>query len=106
MNKKTKNVFKYFDLVLKGYEKHGRRAINMRAPRVLFEYMNDDGRVAFDYDTETEIINFNSDDFGIVKNMFSISIPELVSICKEYVADKFDQPKLTKSRFYIADLNY
>lgn len=106
MNKKTKNVFKYFDLVLKGYEKHGRRAINMRAPRVLFEYMNDNGRVAFDYDTETEIINFNSDDFGIVKNMFSISIPELVSISKEYVADKFDQPKLTKSRFYIADLNY
>ena len=106
MNNIKQLVFRYFDMVLKGYEKHGRRAINMWAPHVLFEYMNGDGRVVFDYDTETEIINFNGDDFGTVKNMFSISIPELVSICKEYVADKFDQPKLTKSRFYIADLNY
>ena len=104
MDKKL--VFKYFDMIYTGYEKHARRPIDMMPSRVLFEYMNDNGRVAFDYDTETEIINFNSDDFGIVKNMFSISIPELVSICKEYVADKFDQPKLTNSRFYITDLNY
>ena len=105
MNNMKQFVFRYFDMVLKGYEKHGRRAINMRAPHVLLEYMNNNGRVVFDYDTSTEIINFNGDDFGIVKNMFSLTIPELVSICKEYVADKFDQPKLSNSRLYITDLN-
>ena len=105
MNSVKQLVFRYFDMVLKGYEKHGRRAINMRAPHVLLEYMNDNGRVVFDYDTSTQIINFNGEDFGTVKNMFSLEIPELVSICKEYVADKFDQPKLSKSRFYITDLN-
>lgn len=105
MNSVKQLVFRYFDMVLKGYEKHGRRAINMRAPHVLLEYMNNNGRVVFDYDTSTQIINFNGDDFGTVKNMFSLTIPELVSICKEYVADKFDQPKLSNSRFYITDLN-
>ena len=106
MDRKKQLIFKYFDMTYKGYEKRTRRPVRMPYPNVLYEYKNDNGRVAFDYDTETEIINFNSDDFGIVKNMFSISIPELVSICKEYVADKFDQPKLTNSRFYITDLNY
>jgi hypothetical protein len=106
MNSVKQLVFRYFDMVLKGYEKHGRRAINMRAPHVLLEYMNGDGRVVFDYDTSTEIINFNGDDFGIVKNMFSLTIPELVSICKEYVADKFGKPNLLTTLLYIQELNY
>jgi|LakMenE01Jun11ns_1017448.scaffolds.fasta_scaffold9918169_2 hypothetical protein len=106
MDKIKRLVFKFFDSVFRGYEKHGRRAINMKAPHVLFEYMNGDGRVAFHYDTETEIIVFNSDDFGTAKNMFGIGIPELVDICKEYVADKFGQPNLLSTLLYIQELNY
>jgi len=77
----------------------------MRYPHVLFEYKNDDGRIGFVYDNEEESIQFDYDDFYTAKNMLSISIPDLVDICKEYVANKFDEPKSGYTTFFTRRLN-
>jgi hypothetical protein len=103
MNKKL--VFKYFDMVFSGYKKHGRRPVRMPYPHVLFEYMNGDGRIGFVYDNQEESIRFDYDDFYTAKNMLSISIPDLVDICKEYVANKFDEPKSVYTTFFTRKLN-
>ena len=99
-------VFKYFDMTYSGYEKHGRRQINMLPHYVLYEYMDNNGRTAFEYNTETEQIRFDYDDFYTAKNMFSIFISDLVDICKEYVAYKLDEPKAINSSFFPKNLNY
>ena len=92
-------------MVFSGYKKHGRRPMTMRYPHVLFEYKNDDGRIGFVYDNEEESIQFDYDDFYTAKNMLSISIPDLVDICKEYVANKFDEPKSGYTTFFTRRLN-
>jgi hypothetical protein len=77
----------------------------MKSPHVLFEYMDDNGRTAFDYDTERESIQFDYGDFYTAQKMFGVSIPDLVDICKEYVANKFDIPKAANSSFLPKRLN-
>jgi hypothetical protein len=104
MNKKL--VFKYFDMIYTGYEKHARRPIDMMPSRVLFEYMNNDGRIAFNYNTERETIVFDYDDFYGAKNMFGITVGDLVDMCKEYVTNKFNEPMLSKKMFLIRKLNF
>jgi hypothetical protein len=104
MDKKL--VFKYFDMVYSGYKKHTRRPIDMMSPCVLFEYMNDDGRIAFNYNTEREIILFDYDDFYMARNMFGMYIPELSDICKEYVTNKFGEPNSSYITFHLRNLNY
>ena len=73
---------------------------------VLFEYMNDDGRIAFEYNAETEQIRFDYDDFYMARNMFGMYIPELSDICKEYVTNKFDEPNSSYITFHLRNLNY
>ena len=92
-------------MTFRGYEKHGRRPVNMRPPHVLYEYMDKDGRTAFEYDTEEESIRFDFNDFYTAKNMFGMSIGNLADICKEYVADKFNEPLALKSNFFTRRLN-
>ena len=103
MDKKL--VFKYFDMVFSGYKKHGRRPVRMPYPHVLFEYMNDDGRIAFNYNTEREIILFDYDDFYMARNMFGMYIPELSDICKEYVTNKFGEPNSSYITIHLRNLN-
>jgi hypothetical protein len=67
--------------------------------------MNDDGRTAFEYNTERDEIRFDYDDFYMAKNMFGMYIPELADICKEYVAYKLDEPKAINSLFFPRNLN-
>ena len=105
MDRKKQLLFKYFDMTFRGYEKHGRRPVNMRPPHVLYEYMDKDGRTAFEYDTEEESIRFDFNDFYTAKNMFGMSIGNLADICKEYVADKFNEPLALKSNFFTRRLN-
>lgn len=104
MNNMKQLVFRYFDMVLKGYKKHGRRPTFMRPPHVLLEYMND-SRVAFEYDTEEQNIRFDYDDFYTAKNMLGVSIPDLSDFCREYVADKFGDPDILKRPLLIRNLN-
>ncbi len=92
-------------MTYKGYKKHGRRPVRMPYPHVLFEYKNDDGRTSFEYNTEKDEIKFDYDDFYTAKNMFGIFISDLVDICKEYVADKLDEPKAIKTTFFTRNLN-
>jgi hypothetical protein len=105
MNRKKELIFKYFDMTFRGYEKHGRRPIRMGYPHVLYEYMDDNGRTAFEYDTKQESIRFDYDDFYTAKNMLGMSIPDLVDICKEYVSIKFNEPSALKSTFFTRRLN-
>jgi hypothetical protein len=105
MDRKKQLIFKYFDMAFRGYKKHGRRPVNMTSPHVLFEYKNDDGRTAFEYNTEKDEIRFDYDDFYTAKNMFSIFIADLVDICKEYVAYKLDNPKAINTTFFTRNLN-
>jgi hypothetical protein len=104
MDKKL--VFKYFDMVYSGYKKRTRRPMTMLPYYVLFEYMNDDGRIAFEYNAETEQIRFDYDDFYMARNMFGMYIPELSDICKEYVTNKFDEPNSSYITFHLRNLNY
>jgi hypothetical protein len=99
MDRKKRLIFKYFDMTYKGYKKHGRRPVNMTSPHVLFEYKNDDGRTAFEYNTEKDEIRFDYGDLNTAKNMFGIFIADLADICKEYVAYKLDEPKASYSIF-------
>lgn len=105
MDKMKQIVFNYFDMIFSGYKKYGRRPVGMRPPYVLFEYMDKNGHTAFEYDTEKESIRFDFDDFYTSKNMFGISIGDLTDICKEYVADKFNEPSASKSNFFARKLN-
>jgi hypothetical protein len=100
MNKKKNLVFRYFDTIFSGYKKHGRRPVYMESPHVLYEYKNNDGRVAFEYDTEGEIINFQKDDFYTAHNMLGVSISDMMDLCREYVAEKFDRPDSLTATFY------
>lgn len=100
MDKKKQLVFKFFDTIYSGYKKHGRRTIDMSSPNVLFEYKNGEGRVAFSYNTEWDIINFQYTDFYTAVNMLGISISDMSDICREYVADKFNNPSASNSTFY------
>jgi hypothetical protein len=106
MDRKKQLIFKYFDMTFRGYKKHGRRPVNMKSPHVLFEYMDDNGRTAFEYNTEKDEIKFDYDDFYTAKNMFGIFIADLVDICKEYVAYKLDDPKLASAIMFVRNLNY
>lgn len=107
MDRKKQLVFKYFDTVFSGYKKHGRRPVNMSPPHVLFSFdsMGDNGVTAFEYDTEGRSIRFNYDDFYSAKNMFGITVGDLVDMCKEYVANKFDKPEALKTTFFPRRLN-
>jgi hypothetical protein len=101
MDKKKRLVFNYFDMIYSGYKKHGRRPVRMSYPNVLFEYKNDEGRVAFEFNTATQILNFNNKDFYTGLNMLGLITSEFANICKEYAADKFDNPSVSKSSFYV-----
>jgi hypothetical protein len=100
MDKDKKLVFNYFDIIYSGYKRHGRRPMTMSSPNVLFEYKNEDGRIGFSYDTEQERINFDFNDFYTTKSMFGINIPDLIDICKKYVANKFDEPNALSTTFF------
>jgi hypothetical protein len=104
MDKKKRLVFNYFDMIYSGYKKHGRRPVTMSSPNVLFEYKNEDGNVVFEFNTQTESIRFDYNDFNTAKNMLGIFYPELSDICKEYVANKFDEPSALKSAFFARTL--
>jgi hypothetical protein len=103
MNKKL--VFKYFDMVFSGYKKHGRRPVGMRAPDVLFEYMDGNGLTSFEYDTHSKFLKFNEDDFYTAQRMFGVDMEEMEDICQDYIADKFNEPMLSKKMFLIRNLN-
>jgi len=105
MDRKEELVFKYFDMVFRGYKKRGRRPVGMSSEYVLFEYKNDDGRVAFDFNTQNQSIRFDYNDFYTTKNMLGIHIPELSDICKEYVANKFDDPSILNAPLFVRTLN-
>ena len=105
MDKKKRLVFNYFDMVFSGYKKHGRRPVTMRSPHVLFEYMDNNGRTAFEYDTEIKVIRFDHNDFYTTKHMLGIHIPELSDICKEYVANKFDDTPILNATLFVRTLN-
>ena len=105
MDRKKELIFKYFDMTYKGYKKRSRRPVYTMSPHVLYEYMNDDGRIAFEYDTESEAIRFDIGDFHTAKNMFGIYEEELIHICKEYVANKFDEPKSPYINLFLRNLN-
>jgi hypothetical protein len=92
-------------MTYKGYKKRGSRPVTMMSPHVLFEYKNDDGRVAFEYNTESEAIRFDIGDFHTAKNMFGMYEEELIHICKEYVANKFDEPKSPYINLFLRNLN-
>jgi hypothetical protein len=91
-------------MVFSGYKKHGRRPVYMESPHVLFEYKNEDGRVAFEYSTETKIINFQNDDFYTAHNMLGVPIWNMVDLCKEYVAEKFDRTDSLTAHFYSTQI--
>jgi hypothetical protein len=100
MNKKKRLVFKYFDMIYSDYKKHMRRPVTMESPNVLFEYKNEDGNVAFKFDTSTQILNFNNKDFYTALNMLGFTTSEFANICKEYAADKFDSTVILRSPIY------
>jgi hypothetical protein len=105
MGKKKQIVFKYFDMVFSGYKKRGRRPMPMRYPHVLYEYMNGNGHIAFNYDTHSKFLKFNEDDFYTAQRMFGIDMEEMEDICQDYIADKFNEPMLSKKMFLIRKLN-
>ena len=105
MDRKKELIFKYFDMTYKGYEKRSRRPVTMMSPHVLYEYMNDDGRIAFEYNTESEAIRFDIDDFKTAKNIFGMYEEALIHICKEYVATKFGEPKSPYMNLFVRNLN-
>ena len=92
-------------MTYKGYEKRSRRPVTMMSPHVLYEYMNDDGRIAFEYNTESEAIRFDIDDFKTAKNIFGMYEEALIHICKEYVATKFGEPKSPYMNLFVRNLN-
>jgi hypothetical protein len=103
MNKKL--VYKYFDMIFSGYAKHGRRPVRMTYPNVLYEYMGNDGKVAFEYNTHSKFLKFNEDDFFTAQRMFGVDMEEMEDICQDYIADKFNEPMLSKKMFLIRKLN-
>ena len=105
MDKKKRLVFNYFDMIYSGFKKHGRRPVRMPYPHVLFEYKNEDGNVAFEFNTESDVIRFDIGDFITAKRMFGIYEEELANICKEYVANKFGEPSILNSTLFIRNLN-
>jgi hypothetical protein len=105
MDRKKELIFKYFDMTYKGYKKRTRRPVRMPYPNVLYEYMNDDGRIAFEYDTESDAIRFDIGDFRTAKNIFGMYEEGLIHICKEYVANKFGEPKSPYINLFVRDLN-
>jgi hypothetical protein len=105
MDRKKQIIFRYFDMIYSGYKKRTRRPVYTPSPHVLYEYMNDDGRIAFEYDTESESIRFDIGDFTTVKNMFGMYEEGLIPICKEYVADKFGEPKSPYMNLFLRNLN-
>jgi hypothetical protein len=105
MDRKKELVFKYFDMVFRGYKKHGRRPVDMKSPHVLFEYKNDNGRVGFEYSTWSRFVKFDESDFNTAKNVFGIKSSKLEKICLDYVADKFNDPTILKTFFMVRTLN-
>jgi len=100
MDKKKRLVFNYFNMIYSGYEKSGKRPVGMSSPNVLFEYKNDEGRVGFEFNTETQILNFNNKDFYIATSMLGLSTSDMAEICKEYAADKLNKPSVLNAIFY------
>ena len=92
-------------MTYKGYKKRCSRPVTMLPPHVLYEYMNDDGRIAFEYNTETEQIRFDIDDFNTTKNIFGMYEEGLIHICKEYVANKFEEPNSPYINLFLRNLN-
>ena len=105
MGRRKQFIIKFFDSVFSGFVKSGARPIPMNFPHVLYRYIDSKNRVkgniGFTYNTEVEIIYFDSSTFYMVKNMFGISTTDLIDICKEYVADKFDIPEINRTVFYV-----
>jgi hypothetical protein len=101
MDRNKKIVFKYFDMIYSGYNKIGRGPKTTRSSHVLYEYINDDGRIAFTYHTNDEDVFFNYDDFYTAKNMLGVPTSDLSDICREYVAYKIDNPNAISSKFFL-----
>lgn len=92
-------------MTFRGYGKQGRRPVFIRPPYKLLEYKNDYGRVAFEYNTHTDELRFDYDEFYSVKNIFDVSVPDLVDFCKEYAANKFNISKPFDPLFFARKLN-
>ena len=105
MNRKKELIFRYFDMIYNGYKKHARRPGDMMVPHVLYEYKNDDGRVAFEYNTESESIRFDIGDFKTAKSMIGMYEDDLTRICKEYVFNKFGETKSPYVTLFLRNLN-
>ena len=93
-------------MIFPGYKKRGCRPVTMSSPYVLFEYMNGNGIVAFEYNTFSKFLKFNEDDFYTAQKMFGIDMEEMEDICQDYIADKFNEPMLSKKMFLIRKLNF
>lgn len=108
MDKRKQLIIKFFDSVFSGFVKSGARPVGMTIPHVLFRYMESKdpvkGNIGFTYDTEIETLTFDYGTFYMAKNMFGISIPDLVEICKEYAVDKFETPEINRAVFYTKTL--
>jgi hypothetical protein len=108
MGKKKQLIIKFFDSVFSGFKKSGTRPIPMNLPYVLFRYMDYKdpvkGKVGFTYNTELETLKFDYDTFYMAKNMFGISMPDLVDICNQYAIDKFGIPEINRAVFYTKTL--
>lgn len=105
MDKRKNLVFRYFDMIFSGYKKQGRRPVYMKPPHVLLEYKNEDDRVAFNYDTEADIINFQITDFRTAMSMFGVFENDMYDICREYIADKFNKPSAINAVIYARTIS-
>ena len=93
-------VFNYFDTIYSGYKKFGRRPVYMDPPYVMIDYKNNEGRVAFEFNTETNVLNFDNKDFYTATSMMGIPTSDMAKICKEYAADKLNNPSILNAVFY------
>lgn len=100
MDKMKRLVFNYFDTIYLGYKKSGSRPVYMGTTHVIFSYQNNDGRVAFEFNTETNVLNFDNKDFYTATSMLGIPTSDMAKICKEYAADKLNEPSVLNATFY------
>ena len=100
MDKMKRLVFNYFDTIYSGYKKSGSRPMYMGTTHVMFSYQNNDGRIAFEFNTETNVLNFDNKDFYTATSMLGLSSHDMAKICKEYAADKLNKPSVLNATFY------
>jgi hypothetical protein len=101
MDNNKRKLFKYFDIIFVDYELVTKQRSYAGWEQGISYQFRNGTELAFNYDTEVNVVKFNYDDFFDAKSILGIGPGELIDLCREYINTKLDEPLKKTTRLLV-----